>query len=60
MYSSEHLVELEWKINNISTSESLVPEDMTYYEYEDHSVSFKTKTHKRNVKIEEIISENDE
>ena len=54
------MAEIEWKINNISNVESLVSENIKYYEYEDGSVSFKTKTHNKNVKIEETISEDDE
>ena len=44
-------------MNNISICKGLLPEDIKYYEYEDGSVSFKTKTQNKNVKIEEIISE---
>ena len=47
-------------MNNISISESLVPKNIKYYEYEDDLISFKTKTHNKSVKIEEIISEDDE
>ena len=34
--------------------------NIKYYEYEDGSVRFKTKTHNKNVKIEKITSEEDE
>ena len=59
MYSSKNLAEIKWKINNIS-SENLMLEDIKYYEYEYGSVSFKTRTHNKNVKIEKIISKEDE
>ena len=60
IYSSENLVEIEWKMNNISICKGLLPEDIKYYEYKDGSVSFKTKSHNENAKTEEIISEEDE
>ena len=60
MYSLENLAKIKWKINNIRTYENLVLENIKYYEYKDGLVSFKTKTHNKNIKIEEIISEDDE
>lgn len=44
---SQHLI--------ISTTENI-----KYYKYEDGLISFKTQTYNNNVKIEKIISEEDE
>lgn len=45
---SQHLI--------ISTTENI----KYYYKYEDGLISFKTQTYNNNVKIEKIISEEDE
>lgn len=60
MYNLDSLANTEWKITNILTLISSVVEDIKYCEYEDGSVSFKTQTYNKNIKIEEIFSEEEE